>query len=126
VTVKKAVLWDVAATACSRLLLACGFFDPEFGGDTFLRNVGSHKIYTAPHPRRGHSSRKQMLVIAAKIASKKKEDRVEIRYFSYNVILCYVFKAYIDAYISSFPLMLIRTVSSEPLILIVYSFAIGR
>jgi hypothetical protein len=24
--------------------------------DTFLRNVGSHKIYTAPHPRRRHSS----------------------------------------------------------------------
>jgi hypothetical protein len=25
-------------------------------GDTFLRNVGSHKIYTAPHPRRRYSS----------------------------------------------------------------------
>jgi hypothetical protein len=23
-------------------------------GDTFLRNVGSHEIYTAPHPRRRH------------------------------------------------------------------------
>jgi hypothetical protein len=33
-----------------------GFFYPEDGGDTFLRNVGSHKIYTAPHPRRHHSS----------------------------------------------------------------------
>jgi hypothetical protein len=31
------------------------FFYPE-DGDTFLRNVGSHKIYTAPHPRRRHSS----------------------------------------------------------------------
>jgi hypothetical protein len=30
--------------------------DPEDGGDTFLRNVGSHKIYTAPHPKRRHSS----------------------------------------------------------------------
>jgi hypothetical protein len=30
---------------------------PENGGDTFLRNVGSHKIYTAPHPRRWHSLR---------------------------------------------------------------------
>jgi hypothetical protein len=29
---------------------------PENEGDTFLRNVGSHKIYTAPHPRRRHSS----------------------------------------------------------------------
>jgi predicted RNA binding protein YcfA (HicA-like mRNA interferase family) len=24
--------------------------------DIFLRTVGSHKIYTAPHPRRRHSS----------------------------------------------------------------------
>jgi hypothetical protein len=31
-------------------------FYPEDGGDTFLRNVGSHKIYTTPHPRRRHSS----------------------------------------------------------------------
>jgi hypothetical protein len=29
---------------------------PENGGDTFLRNVSSHKIYTAPHSRRRHSS----------------------------------------------------------------------
>jgi hypothetical protein len=33
-----------------------GFFYPEDGGDTFLRNVGWRKIYTAPHPRRRHSS----------------------------------------------------------------------
>jgi hypothetical protein len=32
------------------------FFYPEDGGDTLLRNVGSHKIYTASHPRRSHSS----------------------------------------------------------------------
>jgi hypothetical protein len=32
------------------------FFYIEDVGDTFLRNVGSHKIYTAPHPRRRHSS----------------------------------------------------------------------
>jgi hypothetical protein len=28
------------------------FFYPEDGGDTFLRNIGQHNIYTAPHPRR--------------------------------------------------------------------------
>jgi hypothetical protein len=28
----------------------------QVAADTFLRNVGSHKIYTAPHPRRRHSS----------------------------------------------------------------------
>jgi hypothetical protein len=37
--------------------LARGFFYLEDGGDTFHRNVGSiDKIYTAPHPRRWHSS----------------------------------------------------------------------
>jgi hypothetical protein len=25
------------------------FLYPEYGGDTFLRNVGSHKIYTGHH-----------------------------------------------------------------------------
>jgi hypothetical protein len=40
-----------------RWFLPRGFFYPEDGGDTFLRNVGSHKIYTAPHPRRRHSSK---------------------------------------------------------------------
>jgi hypothetical protein len=47
---------DRSAAICSRWFLARGFFYPEDGGDTFLRNVGSHKIYTAPHPRRRHSS----------------------------------------------------------------------
>jgi hypothetical protein len=36
-------------------LLHAGFY-PEDGGDTFLRKVGSHKKYTAPHPRKRHSS----------------------------------------------------------------------
>jgi hypothetical protein len=31
----------------------------EDGGDTFLRNVGSHKNYTAPHSRKRHSSNLQ-------------------------------------------------------------------
>jgi hypothetical protein len=58
-----AVFWDVllcrscvAAATCSRWFLARGFFYPEDGGDTFLRNVSSHKIYTAPHLRRRHFS----------------------------------------------------------------------
>jgi hypothetical protein len=37
---------------CSLWFLARGFFYPEDGGDTFLRNVGSEKNYTAPHPRK--------------------------------------------------------------------------
>jgi hypothetical protein len=44
------------AATCSRWFLARGFSYLEDGGDTFLRNVGSHKIYTAPHPRRRHYS----------------------------------------------------------------------
>jgi hypothetical protein len=36
--------------------LARGFFYPEDGSNTFLRNVGSHKIFMGPHPRRRHSS----------------------------------------------------------------------
>jgi hypothetical protein len=33
-----------------------GFSYPEDGGETFFRNVGSHRIYTVPHGRRLHSS----------------------------------------------------------------------
>jgi hypothetical protein len=65
VTMKNAVFWDVAPCIfCVNRrfggtylwFLARGFFYPEDEGDTFLRNVCSHKIYTAPHPRRLHSS----------------------------------------------------------------------
>jgi hypothetical protein len=44
-----------SAATCS-CWFTCRFFDPEDGGDSFLRNVGSHKIYMAQHPRRQHSS----------------------------------------------------------------------
>jgi hypothetical protein len=44
-------------TTCSRWFLARGFVYPEDEGLTFLRNVGSHKILLAPHPRRRHSSK---------------------------------------------------------------------
>jgi hypothetical protein len=33
------------------------FFYPEYGGDMFLRDVGSHKIHMAPHLKRLHSSK---------------------------------------------------------------------
>jgi hypothetical protein len=54
-TVSTCVELQSAAT-CSRWFLARGFFYPEDGGDTFLRNIGSHKNYTVPHPRKRHSS----------------------------------------------------------------------
>jgi hypothetical protein len=39
--------------ACKQVVLAEIFFDPEDGGDMFIRNVGCISTdYTAPHPRR--------------------------------------------------------------------------
>jgi hypothetical protein len=62
VTLKNAVFWDV--TPCRSCVNRC--FGGKYrlhlqgrgvdGNYTFLRNVGSHKIYTASHPRRRHSS----------------------------------------------------------------------
>jgi hypothetical protein len=40
---------SVSAT-CSRWFLARRFFYPEDGGNTFLQNVVSHKIYMVQHP----------------------------------------------------------------------------
>jgi hypothetical protein len=37
---------------CSRWFLASGFFYPEDRGDTFLLEVGSHKIYIAPQSQK--------------------------------------------------------------------------
>jgi hypothetical protein len=43
-------------TTYTRWFLARRFFYPEDWGDRFLWNVGSHIIYTTPHPRSRHSS----------------------------------------------------------------------
>jgi hypothetical protein len=41
-----------------KLVYAELFFDPEDGGDTFLRNVGYNSTdYTASYPRRRYSSK---------------------------------------------------------------------
>jgi hypothetical protein len=45
-------VFSAGGSVCSHMLTV---FYPEDGGDTFLRNVGSHKIYRAPHFRRRHS-----------------------------------------------------------------------
>jgi hypothetical protein len=44
----------VAASTCSRWFLALRFVYPEDEGDTILRNVGSHKNYIVPHPKKRH------------------------------------------------------------------------
>jgi hypothetical protein len=52
-------VYSTGGSVCSHLLtlVPCSrIFLPWDGGDTFLQNVGSHKIYTAPHPRWRHSS----------------------------------------------------------------------
>jgi hypothetical protein len=60
VTMKNAVFWDVVP--CSSCVNRRSWFHArrlfyhEDGGDTFLRNVGSHNNYTTPHPRKRHSS----------------------------------------------------------------------
>jgi hypothetical protein len=46
---------DLTGKGCGRNL-ARRFFYPEDRGDTFFRNIVSHKIYTALHPRSRHSS----------------------------------------------------------------------
>jgi hypothetical protein len=57
-----------ARSAC-HLLARCFvelFYDPEDGGDTFLRNVGYHSThYTASYPRRRYSSEMELFTSLA-------------------------------------------------------------
>jgi hypothetical protein len=57
----------LTAATWSCWFLARGFFCLEDGGDTFLRNVGSHEIYTAPHPRRRNSSSFIIILVKLKV-----------------------------------------------------------
>jgi hypothetical protein len=82
---KNSVFWGVAGS-CSRWFFARGFFYPEDGGGTILRNVGSiDHIYTAPHPRRRHSSKLKEFKIKAR--TYKNIDRMSIHpeALSYNL-----------------------------------------
>jgi hypothetical protein len=49
--VEKSASEEPVKTPGSQGFVARGFFFPEDGDDKFLRNVGSHKIYTVPYPR---------------------------------------------------------------------------
>jgi hypothetical protein len=52
---KNDVLWDVSPCRfCVNRRF--GFIYLEDRGDTLIRNVSSHKIYTGPHLRKQHSS----------------------------------------------------------------------
>jgi hypothetical protein len=43
--IKNAIFWDVVQPPAHSDSSLSRFFYPEDGGDTFLRNIGSHKIY---------------------------------------------------------------------------------
>jgi hypothetical protein len=64
---KKAARADVPADSlfylatCSLWFLARLIFDPEDGGDTFLRSVGSYTDYTALYLRRWQFSTIEMI-----------------------------------------------------------------
>jgi hypothetical protein len=54
VVMKSINFWDMTPCACQTY-----FFDPEDGGDMFLRNVGCNSMdYTASYPSRWYSSTK--------------------------------------------------------------------
>jgi hypothetical protein len=54
---KSIFFWDMTP----RSWFAELFFDPDDGGDTFLRNVGHNSTnYTASYPRRRYSSKPQL------------------------------------------------------------------
>jgi hypothetical protein len=66
-----AIFWDIApvipylkrlATFC-KLVSCLADFDPEDGGDTRLRNVGSHTEYAALYPRRWHKIRTGLIYV---------------------------------------------------------------
>jgi hypothetical protein len=76
---KNAVFWDVA------LCRSCA--------NRFLRNVGSYKIYTAPHPRKQHSSDMESL---AKLRIKQINFIEQYSYnrgrISHRPYACYMFQ----------------------------------
>jgi hypothetical protein len=79
--------WAQSAATCSLWFLACGFFYPEDGGDSFLRKAGSHKIYTTPHPRRRHSLKLFFLTkndLATKTRSEDQHGLDHRRWLSQN------------------------------------------
>jgi hypothetical protein len=64
---KIAIFWDIAPCSpyMNRRFLLGWFNDPEDGGDTFLRNVGSYTYYTALYSRRWQSLSDKYLHTAA-------------------------------------------------------------
>jgi hypothetical protein len=57
VVMKSTIFWDITQNIClppAFTLISCSaIFDPEDGGDMFLRNVGSYSTdYKALYPRR--------------------------------------------------------------------------
>jgi hypothetical protein len=63
---------------CSRWFTARGFFYPEDGGNTLLRNVGWRKIYTAP------TSQKTTFFIVTAVKASNRTSTRECIYVKYR------------------------------------------
>jgi hypothetical protein len=69
-----------AAATCSYWFLAQGFFYPDDGCNTFLRNIRLHKTYMAPHPRRRHSSLYEVAALLLCLELFKQETQQLVQY----------------------------------------------
>jgi hypothetical protein len=77
-----------SVSSCSHLLTLVPrlrIFYPEDGGDTFFRNVGLHKIYTAPHPSRRHSL---LIFVGRKLVHIKPEAIWKYKFYIIQRITC--------------------------------------
>jgi hypothetical protein len=71
---------EQSAATCSCWFLTRGFIYPEDGGDTFLQNIGSHKNYMAPHPRKRHSPDSRVIANNELERSRRKWAWLNLRY----------------------------------------------
>jgi hypothetical protein len=81
--------------ACLQLLAHAGssladIFTLKMGVDTFLRNVGSHKNYTTPHPRKPAF----FIVTSVKTSNLTKEKMLNKTFLEwiwahYEIIICF-------------------------------------
>jgi hypothetical protein len=96
VVMKFAIFWDIAL--CSLYMSWLGYlpslvscsliFDPEDGGDTFLRNVGSYMDYTALYPRRWQISCIILLLMYFYMHLKEIQDHFQIFIFTLRYFVC--------------------------------------
>jgi hypothetical protein len=65
VTMKSIIFWDVMRQVLLAACLLSLLFDPEKGGNMFLRNIRKYLIdYMMAHPRRQYSSVRRILMLS--------------------------------------------------------------